>query len=185
MTPGPAVAIETDAQIIAATVAWLEKAVIGLGLCPFAASVHLRNQIRYRVSAQESADGLVEDLSEELKLLHDVDPQRCETTLLVHPHVLNDFYDYNEFLNAADDALQTLELDGEIQIASFHPQYQFAENAPDDIENYTNRSPYPMLHLLREASITRAVATFPGVHDIGDKNQATLRRLGKAGWQRL
>lgn len=178
-------AYETDAQVIAATQSWLKKIVIGLGLCPFAANVHLRDQIRYRVSAQISAAGLVEDLSQELERLQAADPRLCETSLLIHPHVLGDFYDYNDFLNLADDAVRTLGLEGELQIASFHPQYQFSGSALDDIENCSNRSPYPMLHILREASVTRAVATFPGVHDIADKNRATLQRLGKEGWRKL
>ncbi len=175
----------TAATYVAATKKWLERTVIGLGLCPFAASVHLRDQIRYRVSTQESTTGLLADLSYELQLLRDADPQRCETSLLIHPHVLSDFSDYNEFLNDADAVVLALGLTGELQIASFHPAYRFAGCAPDDIENYSNRSPYPMLHLLREASLTRAVATFPGINAIGDNNITTLRRLGKAGWERL
>jgi uncharacterized protein len=185
MAPPSPTNIQTDEQVIAATVTWLKKAVIGLGLCPFAASVHLRNQIRYRVSAQTSIVGLAEDLAEELQQLHNADPQDCETSLLIHPYVLRDFLDYNDFLNTADDVLQSLGYEGELQVASFHPQYQFAGSEPDAIENYTNRSPYPMLHLLREASVTRAVATFAGVDEITDKNQETLRRLGKTGWQLL
>ena len=176
---------DTEEPILAATKKWLERAVIGLGLCPFAANVLLRDQIRYRVSTQDSTTGLLQDLSCELQFLRDTDPQRCETSLLIHPHVLSNFFDYNEFLNEADEAVFELGLTGELQIASFHPAYQFAGCAPDDIENYSNRSPYPMLHLLREASVARAVATFPGINEIGSNNISTLRRLGKAGWQRL
>lgn len=176
---------DTEELILAETKRWLERAVIGLGLCPFAANVLLRDQIRFRVSTQESTAGLLEDLSCELQFLHDADPQRCETSLLIHPHVLGNFLDYNEFLNEAEEAVFELGLTGELQIASFHPAYQFAGCAPDDIENYSNRSPYPMLHLLREASVTRAVATFPGINEIGSNNIATLRRLGRAGWQKL
>ncbi len=175
----------TAETYVAATKKWLERAVIGLRLCPFAANVFLRDQIRYRVSTHESTTGLLEDLSCELQLLRDADPQRCETSLLIHPHVLSDFSDYNEFLNEADATVLALGLTGELQIASFHPAYRFAGCAPDAIENYSNRSPYPMLHLLREASLTHAVATFPGIKDIGCNNISTLRRLGKAGWQRL
>lgn len=180
-------AADTDAEepILAATKKWLERAVIGLGLCPFAASVVLRDQIRFRVSTEDSTAGLLKDLSFELRLLHDADPQRCETSLLIHPHVLGNFLDYNEFLSEADEAVFELGLTGELQIASFHPAYQFAGCAPDDIENYSNRSPYPMLHLLREASVSRAVATFPGIKEIGSNNISTLRRLGKVGWQLL
>jgi hypothetical protein len=172
-------------DVIAATRAWLEKAVIGLGLCPFATQAHLHDQIRYRVSTQQSAAGLIEDLSQELQRLQDADPRQCETSLLIHPRVLNDFRAYNEFLDDADAAVRALGLTGELQIASFHPLYQFAGSAPDAIENYCNRSPYPMLHLLREASVTRAVTTFPGVAAISGKNSATLQQLGHAGWARL
>lgn len=176
---------ESAQDVVAATRTWLERAVIGLGLCPFATQAHLHDRIRYRVSTQESPTGLVEDLSQELQFLRDADPQRCETSLLIHPRVLDDFRDYNEFLNEAEAMVDTLGLAGELQIASFHPRYQFAGSAPDAIENYCNRSPYPMLHLLREASITRAVAHFPGVSQIGADNSATLQRLGHSGWERL
>ncbi|MBC7982577.1 MAG: DUF1415 domain-containing protein [Candidatus Obscuribacterales bacterium] len=176
---------DTEHDIIAATQTWLEKAVIGLGLCPFAANAHLRKQIRYCVSTQQSSSGLIDDLTQELRRLQDADPQQCETSLLIHPQVLNDFIDYNEFLNEADEKVRDLGLEGVLQIASFHPCYQFSGSAPDDIENHSNRSPYPMLHLLREASVTRAVDTFPGIDAIAGKNSETLRRLGKEGWQRL
>lgn len=172
-------------EVIAATQQWLEKAVIGLGLCPFAASVHLSNRIRYCVSEQQATPGLLAELSRELQHLQDADPLCCETTLLIHPLVLNNFQDYNAFLDEADAALTALRLDGELQIASFHPAYQFADTAADDIENYSNRSPFPMLHLLREASVTKAIAGFPGVDRIGSNNIATLRRLGHLGWQAL
>jgi hypothetical protein len=175
----------TSERCVAATRSWLEESVIGLGLCPFAANVHLRNQVRFCVSEQESPAGLVKDLSVELELLQATDPQLCETTLLIHPNVLADFYDYNEFLTAADATLVALGLEGELQIASFHPAYQFAGSAADAIENYSNRSPYPILHILREASVSRAIAIFPGVQTISENNGAILRRLGKAGWQRL
>jgi uncharacterized protein len=178
-------AIESVDDVIAATQTWLERAVIGLGLCPFAANVHLRRQIRYRVSEQVATAGLLEDLVQELQHLDAEDPQRCETTLLIHPQVLTDFADYNEFLNEADAALRGLDLQGKLQIASFHPTYQFAGCAPDAIDNYSNRSPYPTLHLLREASVERAVQAFPDTRAIGNKNIATLRQLGKKGWQQL
>jgi hypothetical protein len=171
--------------IVAATREWLEKAVIGLRLCPFAEAPHRRGQIRYRVSTQESTRGLAQDLAEELRLLREADPIRHETTLLIHPQVLGDFDDYNQFLAEADETVAALGLEGELQVASFHPAYRFAGTGLDDVENYTNRSPYPMLHLLREASVTRATATFRGVHDIGANNVATLNALGVAGWRRL
>lgn len=185
MSNEPATGVESTEQVVAATKLWVEKAVIGLHLCPFAASPYLNDRVRYSVSDQRLGAGLLEDLSRELQMLVAVDPSICETVLLIHPHALNDFLQYNEFLDECDALLTRLELDGELQVASFHPAYQFAGTAAQDIENYTNRSPYPMLHLLREASITRAVATFPGIAEIGATNIQTLRRLGHDGWRRL
>jgi hypothetical protein len=171
--------------VVETTREWLEKEVIGLGLCPFAERAYSRDQVRYRVSVQTSAAGLTQELVEELDHLHAADPLQLETTLLIHPRALVGFEDYNQFLDEADATVAALGLEGEIQVASFHPAYQFAGTAPNAVENYTNRSPYPMLHLLREASVTRAVATFPGVHDIGANNVAKLNALGEAGWRRL
>ena len=172
-------------QVIAATREWLEKAVLGLRLCPFAAAPYSRGLVRFRVSEARTLAGLAEDLAQELLHLAATSPAVCETSLLIHPHVLNDFLDYNQFLDEADAADAALGLEGELQVASFHPAYQFAGTAPDDVENYSNRSPYPLLHLLREASVERAVATFPGVDDIGERNRATLLELGEAGWRAL
>jgi hypothetical protein len=172
-------------HVIEATRLWLERAVIGLRLCPFAEAAYRRELIRYRVSEQETTSGLLDELADELGRLHAADAAICETTLLIHPRVLGDFVDYNQFLDDADAAVLALGLEGDLQIASFHPAYQFAGNGPDDIENCTNRSPYPMLHLLREASVTRAAATFPGVADIGARNMTTLRGIGAAGWREL
>jgi uncharacterized protein len=176
---------QQDEEIVAATRAWLEKAVIGLDLCPFAKAVHLRDQIRYVVSDAETPEALLADLLRELQLLAAADPEEVETTLLIHPRALTDFLDYNDFLDVADAAVAGLGLAGEIQVASFHPRYQFAGTGPDDIENYTNRSPYPMLHLLREASVEHAVEGFPDASRIYEKNIETLRRLGAEGWRRL
>lgn len=175
----------TNEDIIALTRAWLEKAVIGLNLCPFAKAVHVKNQIRYVVSTATTTDALVTELTSELQHLHACDAAIVDTTLLILPDVLADFLDYNDFLDAADEVIEQLELDGEIQIASFHPEYQFAGTQADDIENYTNRSPYPILHLLREASIERAVDAFPDAEDIYEKNMETLRTLGLQGWENL
>jgi hypothetical protein len=175
----------TDDCIIASTQAWIEKAVIGLNLCPFAKAVYVKNQIRYVVSAARDNAALLIQLKAELQTLQAADPARIDTTLLIHPGVLGDFLDYNDFLDSADAALEELQLHGEIQIASFHPHYQFAGSGADDIENYTNRSPYPMLHLLREASIDRALEAFPEAETIFEKNMATLRKLGHKGWQQL
>lgn len=170
-------------DVIAQTRHWLKKAVIGLNLCPFAKSVHVKNQIRYVVSEAHSADALHADLVDELLHLQNADAREIDTTLLIHPHVLNDFLDFNDFLEVADATLADLDLEGVIQIASFHPQYQFADAGPDDIENYTNRAPYPTLHLLREASIDRAVEAFPDAAEIFERNIETMQRLGHGGWQ--
>jgi hypothetical protein len=176
---------ELAERVVAATQNWLEKAVIGLRLCPFAASPYRRGLIRYRVSEQRSCEGLVDELEQELLHLAAADPLLCETSLLIHPHVLGDFLDYNQFLNQADAVVTALGLEGVLQIASFHPEYQFAGSAADDVENCSNRSPYPMLHLLREASVGRASAEFPDVSEIGNRNIATLRELGAAGFREL
>jgi uncharacterized protein len=178
--------MNTDtAKMIKDTQDWLEKAVIGLNLCPFAKAVHVKQQIRYVVSNATTPEGLLEDLLDELHVLHDSDPEAIDTTLLIHPYVLEDFLDYNDFLDVADAAAAEPQFNDELQIASFHPQFQFADTGADDIENYTNRSPYPMLHLLREDSVERAVAAFPEAEQIYEKNMATLRALGHAGWKRL
>jgi uncharacterized protein len=141
--------------------------------------------VRFCVSEQRSAAGLLEELRSELTLLAAANPQDCETTLLIHPWVLADFIEYNDFLGICDQAVAELDLEGVLQVASFHPQYQFAGSQPDDIENYTNRSPYPALHLLREASVERAVAAVGDTAEIYRRNMRTLRSLGRAGWQRL
>ncbi|HEX7812453.1 MAG TPA: DUF1415 domain-containing protein [Burkholderiales bacterium] len=175
---------DTDA-VIAATRDWLEKAVIGLGLCPFAKAVHAKGRIRFAVSAAQTPEALVEDLMAELRALESADPDIVDTTLLVHPGVLADFEDYNDFLDVADALLDELELTGVIQIASFHPQYRFEGTMRDAIENYTNRSPHPMLHLLREESVEKAVTTYPDVADIPERNIETMNKLGHDGWLAL
>jgi uncharacterized protein len=171
--------------VIADTIAWVEKAVIGLNLCPFAKGVHTGRRIRYVVTAAETTGLLVEVLVQELDLLAAADPAELETTLLIHPRVLGDFLDYNDFLDVADAAVEQLGLAGEVQVASFHPRYQFAGTEADDIDNFTNRSPYPTLHLLRESSVERAVAAYPETDRIFENNIETLRRLGRAGWDSL
>ena len=176
--------VQTEAAI-AATRDWLEKAVIGLGLCPFAKAVHAKGQIRYVVSTAQSPEALAEDLMAEMRALEAADPATVDTTLLIHPGVLADFEDYNDFLDIADALLDELELAGVIQVASFHPQYRFDGTMKDAIENYTNRSPYPMLHLLREDSVEKAVTTYPDVADIPEKNIETMNRLGFDGWRDL
>ncbi|HEX5363902.1 MAG TPA: DUF1415 domain-containing protein [Gallionella sp.] len=174
-----------ETEIIAATQLWLEKAVIGLNLCPFAKAVHVKKQIRYVVSAATTPEALLEDLMTELRRLQDTSPEEIDTTLLIHPYVLTDFLDFNDFLDTVDIAVAEPEFGDEFQVASLHPQYQFAGTAVDDIENYTNRSPYPTLHLLREDSVDRAVEAFPDADQIPDTNIETLKRLGHEGWAKL
>lgn len=178
-------AVPDEAEVIAATRRWIERAVIGLNLCPFAKAVHVKNQICYMVSSATTHEDLLNDLMHALEILAQTSAENIDTTLLVHPYVLTDFLDYNDFLNVADAALEDMGLENVLQVASFHPQYQFAGTQPDDIENYTNRSPYPMMHLLREASVMRAVLAFPEAGKIFDKNIATLRDLGHTGWNDL
>ncbi len=170
---------------IAETRAWVDRAVIGLNLCPFARAVQVRNRIRYVVTGATGTDALLEALREELRLLADADAAQVETTLLIHPRVLTGFLDFNDFLGVADAALEELGYAGVLQVASFHPQYRFAGTAADDVTNATNRSPYPTLHLLREESITRAVAAFPEAESIYERNIVALQALGPAGWAAL
>lgn len=187
-TKHPAIAEPTDlseAAVLADTRRWLECAVIGQNLCPFAKAVHVKQQIRWVVSTAGDEQALMDDLVQELRLLADADPDQIDTTLLIHPHVLKDFLDYNDFLELAEAAVAELDLEGEIQVASFHPDYQFADAPQNDISHATNRSPYPTLHLLREASIDRAVAAFPEAESIFERNIETLQRLGHAGWRAL
>jgi hypothetical protein len=173
------------APYVDATRSWLIQAVIGLNLCPFAKGVHVKDQIRYVVSQATTPEALQAELLAELKHLDEADPELLDTTLLIHPLVLQDFLDFNDFLDVVDQTVAEADLEGVLQVASFHPQYQFGGTGVDDIENYTNRSPYPVLHLLREDSIARAVAAFPEAEDIYERNMSTLRGLGIEGWRRL
>ncbi|VVE48668.1 peptidase [Pandoraea fibrosis] len=168
--------------VIAATRHWLTRAVIGLNLCPFAKAVHVKDQIRYVVSAARDMEGALLDLERELQGLAEADPQEIDTTLLILPYALLDFHEYNDALFFAERMLKQLHLEGELQIASFHPDYQFEGTTPDDAENYTNRSPYPILHLLRESSIDRAVEAFPEAETIFERNEALMRKMGVAGY---
>jgi hypothetical protein len=174
-----------EAAVVAAMRQWIEKAVIGLNLCPFAKAVYVKNQVRYVVSRAPHLDGFLEDLDRELDLLAVANPEEIDTTLLIHPTLLADFLDFNDFLQLAEAAVDEHGLDGVVQIASFHPQFQFEGTEPDDIGNYTNRAPFPALHLLREASIARAVAAFPEAETIYERNIEALERLGHAGWDAL
>ena len=170
---------------LADTRRWLERAVIGLNLCPFAKAVVNKGQVRMVLSGARDEAALLADLGEELLRLRDTPAVEVDTTLVVHPHVLGDFLDYNDFLGTADALVEELGLDGVLQVASFHPQYQFAGSEPDDIANFTNRSPWPTLHLLREDSVSRAVEAFPDPDGIVERNIETLEKLGHSGWQDL
>lgn len=190
MSPGPALLIPpadpaAATAVAAATQVWLERAVIGLNLCPFAKAVHVKEQIRYAVTGATTADQLLAELDHELRHLAATMAPELDTTLLIHPRVMEHFLDFHFFLAEADALIRNEGFTGVFQIASLHPQYEFAGSGTDDIENYSNRSPYPTLHLLREASIDRAVAAFPDAAEIFERNGATLRRLGHAGWRQL
>jgi len=185
MTDSPLTADGTAAEDpIAATRLWLERIVIGLNLCPFAKAVYVKDQVRIVLSDATTPEALVEELAEELVRLRDTPAEQIDTTLIVHPQVLTDFLDYNDFLDNADAAIEALDLQGILQVASFHPQYQFDGVAPDDASNYTNRAPYPILHLLREDSVAMAVAAYPDPDVIVERNIATLDRIGVDGWWR-
>jgi len=170
---------------IAATRRWLERAVIGLNLCPFAKAVHAKGQVRFVLSEATTPEALLEDLAHELLVLRDTPAEQIDTTLLVHPHVLQEFLDYNDFLDTADALVESMGLEGDLQVASFHPDYRFAGTSDADIGTYTNRAPYPTLHLLREDSVSRAVAAFPDPDAIVERNIATLEKLGFEGWRKL
>lgn len=175
----------TNEDAIAATKLWLEKAVIGLNLCPFAKGVYVKNQVRYVVSAAQTPEELLADVLREFEVLAEAKRENIDTILLIHPHVLTDFLDYNDFLEVVDNALEDVDLAGILQVASMHPQYQFADTELDDITNYTNRSPYPTLHILREESIDEAVAALPEAEMIFEKNIETMQKLGHEGWNAL
>ena len=172
-------------SVIAATRAWIERAVIGLNLCPFAKAVYVKERIRYVVTDTDAPERLAELLAQELLALRDTPAEAVDTTLLIHPRALVDFLEFNAFLDTADAVVEQLELDGVLQVASFHPDYQFANTQADDITNCTNRSPYPTLHLLRESSIDAAVEAVPDAESIYLRNMETLRRLGADGWNAL
>ena len=164
---------------------WLEKAVIGLNLCPFAKAPHVKNLVRIVVSKARHLDGFLEDLDRELQLLGNTPASELETTLLVHPTLFPDFETFNQMLEIADDAVLENELEGIVQIAPFHPDFQFEGTEADDISNYTNRSPYPTLHLIREDSIVKAAEAFPDASAIFDRNIALLEKMGHEGWDKL
>ena len=169
--------IVNDEAIVAAVRQWVETLVVGMNLCPFAKRELVKNRVRFITTAATTAEQLLHALQAELELLN-TDPS-IETTLLIHAQVLQDFYDFNDFLDDADNVLVDMGLEGVYQIASFHPDYQFGGTAPDDAENYTNRSPYPILHLIREASLERVIADYPDVDDIPERNIALMNELGR------
>ena len=175
----------TDKEVLATTRHWLEAAVIGLNLCPFAKAVYVKNQVRLVVSMARHADDLLEELDRELDLLVTTPASEIDTTLLIHPTLFDDFLDFNDFLEVAEGVIDEHGLEGVIQLASFHPQFQFDGTEPDVISNYTNRAPFAILHLLREDSVERAVEAFPQADAIFETNIATLEKLGLPGWKAL
>lgn len=184
-TPTAAADAATDAIVVQDMVRWLERAVIGLNLCPFAKGVHTKGQIHYAVSAATDGRELLQDLQRELEALAEASPEKRDTTLLIAPRCMEDFLDFNDFLELADEMLDVLDLGGILQIASFHPQFQFDGTEVDDITNATNRAPYPTLHLIREESLDAAVEAFPEAEMIYERNMEVLRELGAVGWQAL
>lgn len=175
----------TSEQVIAETRAWVNRAVIGLNLCPFAKAVQTKGQVRYVASGATDAETLLQELCEEMRLLVDTSANKTDTTLLIHPGALTDFFDYNDFLELADAAVEEMGLAGVLQVASFHPDYQFEGTEASDVTNATNQSPYPTLHLLREDSVDRAVAAFAEPEAIFEANMQTLEDLGEEGWEAL
>jgi hypothetical protein len=175
----------SEEEVITQTRLWLEKAVIGLNLCPFAKAVYVKNQVRLVVSRARHADDLLEELDRELDLLVATPADEIDTTLLIHATLFEDFLDFNDFLEVADGVVEEHGLEGVIQLASFHPRFQFDGTEPDDISNYTNRAPFAMLHLLREDSVGKAVEAFPEAETIFEENIKTLEKLGHAGWKGL
>jgi hypothetical protein len=176
---------DTERIAIEDTQAWLTRAVVGLNLCPFAKAVMAKGQVRYVVTEHSEPEHVLKLLQTEMQTLVDADPDTLDTTLLIAPYLLPDFLDFNEFLFDCEAVLQAMDLEGVLQIADFHPNYQFAGTAPEDVENRTNQSPYPTLHLLREDSVTRAVQAFPDAALIYERNTALLREMGVAGWLAL
>lgn len=184
-SPTPQASPLSDDLILQQTRLWLEKAVIGLNLCPFAKAVYMKNQVRLVVSKARHMDDFLEELDRELDLLVATPASEIDTTLLIHPTLFEDFLDFNDFLELADEMLDVLDLGGILQIASFHPQFQFDGTVLDDITNATNRAPYPTLHLIREESLDAAVEAFPEAEMIYERNMEVLRKLGPEGWKAL
>ena len=171
--------------VVSTTRDWIERAVIGLNLCPFARAVYVNDQIRYVVSPAHDTTALLGDLVRELRWLNQMPDDTVDTLLLIHPHALTGFLDYNDFIGVADAAIEELGFQGVFQIAGFHPLYRFAGTTEDDITNNTNRSPYPMVQLLRESSVEKAIASVSDSDDIYRRNMDTMRRLGAPGWDAM
>lgn len=176
---------EQERIAIEDTQKWLLEAVVGLNLCPFAKAVVVKDMVRYRVCASSDPADVLAMLREELQHLAEADSDTLDTTLLIAPNALPNFLDFNDFLADCDEVLIELELDGVLQVADFHPHYQFGGTEADDIENFTNRTPYPTLHLLREASIDKAVEAYPDASLIFERNIEVLNKLGHEGWKAL
>lgn len=174
-----------DEVVIAHTKHWLEKAVIGLNLCPFAKAPYNKGQVRIAVSHAKHLDGFLEDLDRELQHLLTTAPDELATTLLIHPHLFDDFLLFNDVTELADQAILDNQAEGILQIAPFHPAFQFEGTNINDVSNYTNRSPYPTLHLIREADIARAAEAFPDASVIFERNIRLLEEMGEEGWQKL
>ena len=177
--------INVEQQAIHATQQWVQQAVIGLNLCPFAKAVVAKQQVRYVVCMDSEPEQVLKMLQQEMQLLVDTDAAVLDTTLLIAPNLLPDFLAFNDFLFDCDSVLASMALEGVLQIADFHPRYQFAGTQPDDISNFTNRAPYPTLHLLREDSVDKAVAAFPQASQIYERNMQVLEALGREGWEAL
>ena len=174
-----------DTVVVEDTYRWLQRAVIGLNLCPFAKAVDVKGQIHYAVSRSVGFNDLLGDLTKELNDLVALAPATRDTTLFIAPDAMAEFLEFSDFLAQADRLLAKLGFEGVLQIASLHPHYEFADSRPEDIANFTNRAPYPTLHILREASIDRAVKAFPQAESIFQANIDTMNRIGQAGWDVL
>lgn len=177
--------IHRDEHIIALTREWVEQAVIGLNLCPFANSVFRKNQIAFQVSHAQTTDALWQDLLAASETMLSTPADQMDTLLLIHPWALGDFFEFNDFVGDVEALFDANGLSGVLQVASFHPDYQFADATANDPTNHTNHSPFPTLHLLREASLDKAIDSVQNTESIVDNNLETMRRLGHAGWDEI
>lgn len=177
--------ITVSAHVIEKVKCWLETLVIGEGLCPFAHQPYQSGRIRFLVSSAQDEETLLTDVLAELLLLRETPLEDAETSLLILPQMLQDFLDYNDFLDLVDALLQQEQMEGEFQIASMHPDYQFADTEFEDAQNYTNRSPYPILHLLREESLSLVLEQLPHPEQIPERNIRHMQSLGSAVLQQM